>query len=426
MDDLYRTANVLVRRVPAQDTQRWIVTFDNYGLGPGFDRQGFGEAFLQSQGISAIHVMGCNDDWYQYPEMDEACAAVRAAVAGAERVMAYGSSMGGYAALRFAEKIGANAVLALSPQYSIQREHIPEETRWQEDAERIAWQQFSHQPITTSAKAVVVLDSKGPDRWQGFRIAQNPDIAVIDLLHTGHPVTTYLSEVGLLTPIVLKSLNGDLDPIWLCKESRKLSRSSGIYLALLARSQPAWRLQTGLALARRAVEQSPHDPGTLSALALMLTNTGQLAEAIALHERLLETAGRLPDYLIPYGETLLAAKCARETCAVAEEVVRSMPDSAHIRAWAGHLLWKSGAVPQARLSIQEAVRLSPNNRAYRMLLATYKNSHPDYTATSGIRFTPWVRMIRWWAGLALRTNVRPDQRRSEQPIEQTGRTSMSA
>lgn len=408
MDDLYRTPNVLVRRVSGTDLTRWIVTFDNYGLGPGFDREGFGEAFLKAHGISAIHVMGCKDDWYQYPEMSEACASVRAAVAGAERVMAYGSSMGGYAALRFAQAAGANAVLALSPQYSIQREHIPQETRWQEDAERIAWQDFSHQPIQTGADTIVVLDSKGPDRWQGVKIAQDPNVAIIDLPHTSHPVSTYLSEVGLLTPLVLTALNGDLDPAWLRQESRRRSRTSGIYLALLARAQPAWRAKTGLALARRAVELSPHDPGTLSALALMLTNTGRLEEAIALHDRLLDMTGRLPDYLIPYGETLLAARRAPETCTIAQEVIRSMPHSAHIRAWAGHLFWKSDAPVQARLSMQEAVRLNPKNRTYRMLLATYRNSRPDQTAPSGIRFTPWIRLIRWWAGLSL-----PAEGRSE-------------
>lgn len=403
MDDLYRTANVLVRRVACPDLTRWIVTFDNYGLGPGFDRPGFGEAFLQSHGISAIHVMGCKDDWYQYPEMVEACAAVRDAVAGADRVMTYGSSMGGYAALRFAEAVGANAVLALSPQYSIQREHLPQETRWQEDAERIDWQAFSHDPIRTRAKPIVILDSLGPDRWQGERIAQDADATLIELPHTGHPVTTYLSEIGLLTSIVLMALNGDLDPVWLRKESRRLSRHSGIYLALLARNQPAWRAQTGLALARRAVDQSPCDPGTLSALALMLTTTGGFDEAIALHETLLEMAGRLPDYLIPYGETLLAAGRRPETCAVAEEVVQAMPHSAHIRAWAGHLFWKSDAPVEARRSMQEAVRLSPGNRTYRMLLATYKSSKPDRTAASGIKFTPRLRLIRWWAGLSLPT-----------------------
>lgn len=401
MDELYRTANVLVRRIAGPDPTRWVVTFDNYGLGPGFDRPGFGEAFLQSQGVSAIHIMGCKDDWYQYPEMVEACAAVREAVAGAERVMTYGSSMGGYAALRFAEAVGANAILALSPQYSIQREHVPQENRWQEDAERIEWQDFSHHPIRTQAKALVILDSLGPDRWQGERIAQDSDATLIELPHAGHPVTTYLSEIGLLTSIVLKALNGDLDPAWLRKESRRLSRHSGIYLALLARSQPAWRAQTALALARRAVDQSPRDPGTLSALALMLTVTKRFDEAIALHESLLEMAGRLPDYLIPYGETLLAAKRTAETCAVAAEVVEAMPHSAHIRAWAGHLFWKSNAPAQARQSMQEAVRLNPGNRTYRMLLATYRSSKPDNTAPNGIKFTPRVRLIRWWAGLSL-------------------------
>src|SRR5690606_30202022 len=131
---------------------------DNYGIGHGFDRPGFGEEFLRNAGISAIHVMGVREDWYQYPEMPAAMQAVRQATAGAERVMTYGSSMGGYAALRFADAAGANAVLAISPQYSIDPKKMPFETRWHQESQRIQWRPEIDGRIVCDSYPVIVFD----------------------------------------------------------------------------------------------------------------------------------------------------------------------------------------------------------------------------------------------------------------------------
>ena len=53
MIDLFRSDNVVVRSVPTADASRWVVTFDNYGIGHGFERPGFGQDFLLASGISA-------------------------------------------------------------------------------------------------------------------------------------------------------------------------------------------------------------------------------------------------------------------------------------------------------------------------------------------------------------------------------------
>lgn len=116
---LYRSQALEVRRVAAGDGRHQVVTFDSYHEPRGFDRPGFGESFFRSERITAIHVMSHGNDWFQYSEIGDVIAIVREACSGVERLLAYGSSMGGYAALRLGGLIGAQAALALSPQYSL-------------------------------------------------------------------------------------------------------------------------------------------------------------------------------------------------------------------------------------------------------------------------------------------------------------------
>ena len=66
-----------------------------------------------------------------------ALEAVRDAVRGYRRVVAYGSSMGAYAALRFGGWAGADCAVALSPQYSIRDPAVMRfEKRWADASAR--------------------------------------------------------------------------------------------------------------------------------------------------------------------------------------------------------------------------------------------------------------------------------------------------
>ncbi len=396
MDELYRSDNVLVRRVAMADQSRWIITFDNYGIGQGFDRLGFGEDFLRHHGVSAIHVLGGGDDWYQYPEMIEAAAAIRTATAGASRVMTYGSSMGGYAALRFADAVGAKAVLALSPQYSLDPSAAPDERRWQQDAQRIRWIPAFNGPLRSGARPVVVYDPKGPDRWHGDRIATDIPVTSVRLPFTSHPVTTYLSEAGLLSQLVFDTMDGTVNGVAVEREGRRRRRNSSVYLAELAQSQPASRPLTALALARRAVEAGPTSPSALLSLGKLLSRMGRHDEALAVHKRLAEVTDRFVNYMIPYGDALFAAGDTQGACAVAREVVAAMPNVAHIQNWAGFMLWNAGFHNEAREAVKAAVRLHPSNAQYQKLLTTYRFSGLDPSAPGGAKPPLWLKAIRWW------------------------------
>lgn len=105
---VYQSPNVQVRRVGDQFAARQVITFDAYHDALGFEREAFGESYSAGLGITAIHVMSQGNDWFQYAEIPAVLARVREAAAAADYRMAYESRMGGYAAIRFADEIGAD------------------------------------------------------------------------------------------------------------------------------------------------------------------------------------------------------------------------------------------------------------------------------------------------------------------------------
>jgi len=70
---------------------------------------------------------------------------------GIEELVLLGNSMGGFSALVLADLMPVDTVIAFSPQFSMHRDLVPEETRWQFHAERIG--QWPHRDVGSLAQA---------------------------------------------------------------------------------------------------------------------------------------------------------------------------------------------------------------------------------------------------------------------------------
>ena len=393
--DLYRSDTIVVRRVATDNRDQWVITFDNYGIGHGFDRPGFGEDWLKAQGVSAIHVLGKAEDWYQYGDIDAALATVRKAVSGATRVMTYGSSMGGYAAIRFADAVGAHAALSLSPQYTLDPRIAAADRRWSQDSQRIEWIDRINGPLTTNARVVMAYDPWGLDGWHGRRIRGDIDVSPLRLPFTAHPATSFLSEIGLLGDLVLEVLNDRLDPSGFEREARRRRATSGVYLGELAGLQPAHRIRTALALARRAVAASPSNHHARLNLARLLLRNGEEVEAIELFEGLVRDSDRALTYLVDYGQALATVGRPAEARAIADEVMAQAAEVAHLNGWAARMCWLNGDTDAARDLIRHAVRLDPTNPAYLRVAADYHLGRRASGATDSVQPTPWLSLARW-------------------------------
>jgi len=362
---LHRSSALEVRRVAGGDGQHIVVTFDSYHEPAGMDRPGFGEAFFRTEGITAIHVMSDRNDWFQYPEIQEILSIIRKACAGAERILTYGSSMGGYAALRFADAIGAHAALALSPQYSLDPRKVPFETRWAPDRRRIRFLETVDGPIQPGPIRILAYDGAlDADRRHAELLMAAAPMIAIPLSHAGHPVGGLLNDIKLLRPLVLTALDGSFDPRRFRSAAHKRRTQSAHWLAHLADRQPAWRNALGVALARRAVDTAPDHPALHHAFARRLAAAGDYAGAIAAHHRAIAIEP-IVDYLWGLSKTLFTAGDIAGALDVAERIQALAPEIAGYHAWAAHLRAAQGDWAGQLGDLQRAVRNDRTNRGYR-------------------------------------------------------------
>ncbi|KAK0332256.1 hypothetical protein LTR94_025642, partial [Friedmanniomyces endolithicus] len=167
-------------------------------------------------------------------------------------------------------------------------------------------------------------------------------ITAISLPYVSHPATTYLGEVGLLKPLVLQTLSGELDGPAFNREGRLARRRSSLYISNLAQSQPSHRQGLALSLARLSVEKAPSNPLTGVALARILSRAGEHDQAVAEMERVTVLTRGDPNYLVHFVNALMAANRPAEALSTAREVVNAWPHMAHLHAWESAVLWAAG------------------------------------------------------------------------------------
>lgn len=284
-EELFRSDELLVRRVGGFDSAICYVTFDSYTDNRTLDRPGFGEAYFRSRGVDAIHVLSRDNHWYQYAELPGAIAAIAAATAGYGRVIAYGSSMGGFAALRYGSACGATVGLALSPQFSVDPAIVPFDRRWADDVARILFRGDDVAPLATQ---YVVYDPRDPhDRRHFDLFAAHSPTRGIPIPHGGHPVGGYLVETDMLRRLLGHVEAGGFDHKAFARELRHRRRQSGHYFYVLAQRILPHRPRQKVALAALAVHTQADNPVYHSELAAALDAAGDYPAAYAVHQRAL-------------------------------------------------------------------------------------------------------------------------------------------
>lgn len=296
-DTLFRSRNLLVKAAqrPGEDC---VVTFDSYTDDPKLDRPAFGEEAFAQAGISAIHVVNRRNSWYQEPEWREMVAAITRAATPYRRVLAYGSSMGGYAALRFGKMIGATTALAISPQYSLHPGKADFDTRWAKALRGNRWQPELAGPLPADLPAVVVYDpAHALDRRHVGLIACEMPVRRIALPYSGHPSGGYLAECGLLRPLVLGVLAEQADFTALLRAARDHRRNSTSYFVALARVAGLRSPERAITFAHRALQLGPTADFAWVALAEQLRSAGRIDEAFIAFQRAVELTGDHPAML---------------------------------------------------------------------------------------------------------------------------------
>jgi len=250
--------------------------FDNRTL----EGAGFGSDFLLKNGFDVLAFKSVGDTWFQnvpsalLSELDEKLAAM-----GYARRVAYGSSMGGYAAIQFSKVLRFETVLAYSPQFRID---LPFDTRWKPWADRIRWQyRISRDSVDERCQYFIVYDDRGPDGLHVeflSEILPPASLRKVVLPFAGHPVGQYLLETGRIQLFTLDVLRrGHVDAMRR-RQDRRQSRAyfENLSAACARKRKHRW----ALSLIDTAIRLQPGLSRLHQARSHTLDRLGRLDDAI--------------------------------------------------------------------------------------------------------------------------------------------------
>jgi hypothetical protein len=212
-----------------------VVCFQYQLPDPSLDAPGFGEEFFRAHRIDSVFVNCATNEWWQYRDLPRALSILRGLAASWRRTVTYGSSMGGYAALRFAGAIGATTCIAVGPQYSPRGVVVPGEDRYDS---LVSATDFLHEDayrICRTATNFVLYDPLyRMDKRHVLRYAQEANLLHVRVPCTGHTPTVVLSQCGLLGDVILELLSGIFLPAEFRRSFRRARRASSEYWRELA------------------------------------------------------------------------------------------------------------------------------------------------------------------------------------------------
>lgn len=211
MSELYRSENLVVRRSTPHGSTRLVVTFAPWRSDPGLERPGFAEDFCVRHGFDVVHVTCVGNDWYQYPDMAEAYAAIRTVSDDYPTVVTYGVSMGGYQAIKAALPLAARRVVAISPQATVNPAKVPFETRWTEPA-GLTFIDDKIRQLRGTRYAVVFDPRSRLDAIHARMIEERIHGAqMLPMPFAGHSVLETWKEVGIVSKATMTLLKSKRD-----------------------------------------------------------------------------------------------------------------------------------------------------------------------------------------------------------------------
>ena len=355
---------VVVDRTFPGDTGLVVVTFPARTERQGIHRKGFGEDYFAKHRISTVLVKAGWNHWFQVPEAEAAISAIQAITRRFGRVVTYGSSMGGYAAALWSGALAADAIIAVSPQFSIDRQASPNEKRWADDARRIT---FDRDDMAASlnpmAQFNLLYDPFTPDRDHAERLlALSADPRPLLIPFGGHPAGAFLRDAGCLSQIILGLVRESIGPAEARAIVRRTRRSAAVYWANSAALLTKTRRKLALAAIEQAQALHSANPGVHYQLGKILSRLGQATDAGHAFERAATGKPGVARYHLEWGLSLLRL-------AQPDEAIRAFStaialDPRQLRAHAGlataHLAMQAFG-PAAEV-LDRAARINPEDQ----------------------------------------------------------------
>jgi len=317
------------------DRTNVVVTFP-FARGKDGFRDPFGKEFFARRAISAIHITISTSNWFQSEELNAALSAVRTRTAQFDRVVTYGQSMGGYGAIAASAAVGAHAILAMAPQFSLDRAKVPWEKRWPVQHTAIVdgggyVRDELEELIAPEAELYLVYDPRTVDsRHVDLIIPISRNAIPIPIPFAGHKIAQFLLDAKLLSELVESIVRGmPFDG----KAWRKRFRAvrSGLGHWWMEVSDGA-RRRTALTVlaARRALAIEPQGRRQQVVMAKALISNNQYEEAVIFLSDVVATFPKDGPLRMMLGYALLRAGRPEKALQEFETVALLMPASGDV------------------------------------------------------------------------------------------------
>lgn len=400
-----------------------LITFGFNGMRT--ERNSFwGQNFCRKGKINVLGIVSRNSDWFPEEYMRPAIEACLPYIAHIKNRIAYGGSMGGFGALKYGAALGAQKIMALVPQYSINPHDVGHfDTKFTE---------FYHADLHSNMR-IKKSESASQCTWILFdpsllidaghvqelsRVVEN--CRLVPMYHTGHATARIFKTSERAINFIELIANGDLGAVdrFVIEERRKSSLRAFFLFKRAVATHPAWAAQIaakyGSTFAsdqraimnkamksvagrlRRFLLEEPtrieywkkinscaefalkipvDDALTILQQAKAKANEGCRSSAIALAHKAIETSPKyaqahhvLAAFLMEEGNYLLASNHAR----IAAEL---SPDNAQIQQRQALIEQRLGNTSEAINAISRALSLSPDDVKFRKTQAIlFKNN----------------------------------------------------
>ncbi|EPF70236.1 hypothetical protein [Acinetobacter rudis] len=186
------------------------------------------EKSLQKYNYAVIGIMPKQKSWFPASSMQALMQHLRPLLDQYQRVVAYGGSMGAYAAIKYSNVLGLQRVVAMVPQYSINPDEV-DDRRYTDffDPALHSGMRIEKQDTRAECEYIVIYDPYYAEDSENFNKIQEvlPQLHSLKLPYTGHDVIAVLANSALLHDFIER----DYDETYFYQQMRAVKKNSKFY-----------------------------------------------------------------------------------------------------------------------------------------------------------------------------------------------------
>ena len=186
------------------------------------------EKSLMKYDYSVVGIMPKQKSWFPALSMNALLAHLQPILKQFKKIVGYGGSMGGYAAIKYSKPLQMTRIVAMVPQYSIDPNEV-EDKRYTDfyDAELNADMRIQAQDIVENCEYIIVYDPYFENDKEHYLKIKPwiPQLYTLHLPYTGHDAIAVLANSALLHDFI----EYPYDQTYFYKQIREVKKNSKFY-----------------------------------------------------------------------------------------------------------------------------------------------------------------------------------------------------